>query len=567
MADEYPMDGSHTSMHTGSTRALAVGKEEETQPLPEAEEQPELAVLSVAKAIPLEPPSLSRRATEEVIPPCYPEEGQAFEVIGEAQPQPGNHSRFSIIETQPVVPEEQPLVQGDESAPHERQSLQPGSLLAVPGASASIPPLPPASAPQSSPESSHRSPSSTARSHRGTTRKTDHSTTRKSRFAPPVEEQPQPILDVPAYAPPPDDHTAVISMATSGLATCAVCMNSIAGMRYRCTWCYEYDLCEACQASGSCSQYHRPTHPMEPLVPGAVPSNAPRPPRAIEEVLGKRVVRGVDWCWQDQDGRGPGTVVKPSEQPGWVEVLWDANPHQATSHRWGFAGRIDLLVTEEQQPEVATAAIVVIAPNATPETQQQQAKPEKQVKKVRKTYMIPENHPKFTPLALPRDIEVQLNERGVVIMNERCEAMRSAMLILEFFAIVLAIGAAVAAWFFEAKKNSFNNGSLAVAVIISGSVAFTVGYACYSVSCWRYFTSTGGYVFASVVALLSLSAKVVVIPLISTQAASVIVPFVLCIVGVVLDFVCVLATAGRMRRKFGPEDVPLTPIHTKAAKK
>ena len=59
--------------------------------------------------------------------------------------------------------------------------------------------------------------------------------------------------------------------------------------------------------------------------------------------LGKRVKRGRDWKWGDQDG-GEGTLGTVTDvcDPTWVEVRWDDGP--TCQYRWGNEGKYDLEV-------------------------------------------------------------------------------------------------------------------------------------------------------------------------------------------------------------------------------
>lgn len=38
--------------------------------------------------------------------------------------------------------------------------------------------------------------------------------------------------------------------------------------------------------------------------------------------IGDRVVRGPDWHWGDQDGQGPGTIIRSVDVNAWT-VDWD----------------------------------------------------------------------------------------------------------------------------------------------------------------------------------------------------------------------------------------------------
>ena len=68
---------------------------------------------------------------------------------------------------------------------------------------------------------------------------------------------------------------------------------------------------------------------------------------------GKKVMRGNDWKWGDQDGgpRGIGTVVGWSEEVGasdnWAKIKWEITNRQ-NNYRWGAEGAYDLMVVPQQ---------------------------------------------------------------------------------------------------------------------------------------------------------------------------------------------------------------------------
>jgi hypothetical protein len=67
----------------------------------------------------------------------------------------------------------------------------------------------------------------------------------------------------------------------------------------------------------------------------------------IRDLIGKKVVRGKDWKWWDQDGGGEGTVVSQGEVlDGRVYVAWDNNNMAGITicYRMGYDGRWDLYV-------------------------------------------------------------------------------------------------------------------------------------------------------------------------------------------------------------------------------
>ncbi|XP_052280197.1 uncharacterized protein LOC127877916 isoform X2 [Dreissena polymorpha] len=64
--------------------------------------------------------------------------------------------------------------------------------------------------------------------------------------------------------------------------------------------------------------------------------------------IGSRVRRGPDWCKNDQDGNGPGTVVGHSEEDSRVWVNWDVDSKYLFPQNYGENG-YDVLVTGEQR--------------------------------------------------------------------------------------------------------------------------------------------------------------------------------------------------------------------------
>lgn len=64
-----------------------------------------------------------------------------------------------------------------------------------------------------------------------------------------------------------------------------------------------------------------------------------------QDPLGKRVRRGPDWKWRDQDGTPPGegTVLKCARgNEGWLKVRWDCG--NKNHYRWGAEGAYDLTI-------------------------------------------------------------------------------------------------------------------------------------------------------------------------------------------------------------------------------
>jgi hypothetical protein len=77
------------------------------------------------------------------------------------------------------------------------------------------------------------------------------------------------------------------------------------------------------------------------------PSSIAEPPS--RELIGKRVRRGPDWNWGEQDyidgAPGLGTVTNPVVD-GWVGVIWDNG--SKNDYRMGAENKTDLVVVEDE---------------------------------------------------------------------------------------------------------------------------------------------------------------------------------------------------------------------------
>lgn len=83
-----------------------------------------------------------------------------------------------------------------------------------------------------------------------------------------------------------------------------------------------------------------------------------------EDIVGKRVVRGPDWAWGDQDSGGPGTVTEVCDRTDFgaqtknrkilgVRVQWDSRPGRYLTYRWDLANDafdLDLVDDSPDQP-------------------------------------------------------------------------------------------------------------------------------------------------------------------------------------------------------------------------
>ncbi|ESP05408.1 hypothetical protein LOTGIDRAFT_208430 [Lottia gigantea] len=136
---------------------------------------------------------------------------------------------------------------------------------------------------------------------------------------------------------------------------CDTCRQQpIFGIRWKCAECPNYDLCSVC--------YHGDKHNLRHrfyriTVPGnervlLEPRRKTKKTTARGIYPGARVVRGVDWQWEDQDG-GNGRRGKVTEIQDWsaasprsaAYVLWDNGAKNL--YRVGFEGMADLKVVND----------------------------------------------------------------------------------------------------------------------------------------------------------------------------------------------------------------------------
>jgi E3 ubiquitin-protein ligase mind-bomb len=136
---------------------------------------------------------------------------------------------------------------------------------------------------------------------------------------------------------------------------CDTCRQQpIFGLRFKCAECSNYDLCSIC--------YHGDKHHLRHRffrisIPGE--SRIQLEPRrkskkiAVRGIFcGARVVRGVDWQWEDQDG-GNGRRGKVNEIQDWsaqsprsaAYIVWDNGAKNL--YRVGFEGMADLKVVND----------------------------------------------------------------------------------------------------------------------------------------------------------------------------------------------------------------------------
>lgn len=136
---------------------------------------------------------------------------------------------------------------------------------------------------------------------------------------------------------------------------CDMCRQQpIFGIRWKCAECSNYDLCSIC--------YHGDKHPLRHRFYRITTPGSERmllePRRKSKKVAirgifpGARVVRGVDWQWEDQDG-GNGRRGKVNEIQDWsaasprsaAYVVWDNGAKNL--YRVGFEGMADLKVVND----------------------------------------------------------------------------------------------------------------------------------------------------------------------------------------------------------------------------
>lgn len=148
----------------------------------------------------------------------------------------------------------------------------------------------------------------------------------------------------------------IVDSAPTGVkhegAMCDFCRQSpIFGMRWKCAECINYDLCSMCYNGDKHNLRHRF---YRILNPGSerVPIETRRKCKkiSVRGIFPKaRVVRGVDWQWEDQDG-GNGKKGQVTEIQDWsaasprsaAYVLWDNGTRNL--YRVGFEGLADLKV-------------------------------------------------------------------------------------------------------------------------------------------------------------------------------------------------------------------------------
>ncbi|CAG2122230.1 unnamed protein product, partial [Medioppia subpectinata] len=136
---------------------------------------------------------------------------------------------------------------------------------------------------------------------------------------------------------------------------CDFCKQSpIFGIRWKCAECINYDLCSLCYHSDKHNVRHRFYRILNPGSERVIIEPRRKGKKiAVKGIFpGSRVVRGVDWQWEDQDG-GNGKRGKVTEIQDWsaasprsaAYIIWDNGAKNL--YRVGFEGMADLKVVSD----------------------------------------------------------------------------------------------------------------------------------------------------------------------------------------------------------------------------
>nr|XP_009862485.1 E3 ubiquitin-protein ligase MIB1 [Ciona intestinalis] len=155
----------------------------------------------------------------------------------------------------------------------------------------------------------------------------------------------------------------ILDSAASGLkhngSMCDTCrLQPIFGIRWKCAECHNYDLCSACYHADKHHLRHRFYRIVTPDGERVLMESRRKSKKISSRGIfpGARVVRGVDWQWEDQDG-GNGRKGKITKIQDWTSqhlrsaayVLWDVGAKNL--YRVGFEGMMDLkIVTDAKGP-------------------------------------------------------------------------------------------------------------------------------------------------------------------------------------------------------------------------
>ena len=136
---------------------------------------------------------------------------------------------------------------------------------------------------------------------------------------------------------------------------CDTCKQQpIFGIRWKCAECSNYDLCSICYHGDKHNLRHRHYR----ILAAGHERVLMEPRRKSKKITvrgiypGARVIRGVDWQWEDQDG-GNGKRGKVTEVQDWsaisprsaAYVIWDNGAKNL--YRIGFEGMADLKVVSD----------------------------------------------------------------------------------------------------------------------------------------------------------------------------------------------------------------------------
>nr|CAB3263829.1 E3 ubiquitin-protein ligase MIB1 [Phallusia mammillata] len=155
----------------------------------------------------------------------------------------------------------------------------------------------------------------------------------------------------------------VLDSAASGVkhngSMCDTCrLQPIFGIRWKCAECHNYDLCSACYHGDKHHLRHRFYRIVTPDGERVLMESRRKSKKISARGIypGARVVRGVDWQWEDQDG-GNGRKGKVTKVQDWTSqnlrsaayVLWDVGAKNL--YRVGYEGMMDLkVVTDAKGP-------------------------------------------------------------------------------------------------------------------------------------------------------------------------------------------------------------------------
>ena len=71
--------------------------------------------------------------------------------------------------------------------------------------------------------------------------------------------------------------------------------------------------------------------------------------------IGRRVRRGPNWRWGEQDGRGIGELVALDASPGWVRVRW-LHDNSVNTYRIDLPGKYDLVYADSETSSAESSA-------------------------------------------------------------------------------------------------------------------------------------------------------------------------------------------------------------------